>query len=553
MPFCIKKSSYDPNIHDIVDGPHFGGCNSCVVDPENFTSSSGIKISLSSYLDPSLPINVYTGATGDTMVVPQGYNYAVYIDSSGNVTYEEVFPGQTLTFRSDIALGSAVTTTTTPCPEDKIYRDCSKRCEYKECNTYNAEVGMRVWDEQLCRCGCIPAEPEICAKLFGNPNLVANPACLCSCRDGVKEGCKSRGLTFTGDDTCSCNCESDPMVRGRLDKCPAKALDEINCVCECEKHYGLAEGRVYSLNCNSICPQQRGAGPFEWYSERLGVGEYQDLLPFERPPCPDKDGKKGLFDTSICECIYPCAEGDTVELCKYNGDEYINCIQPCPSGQVLLPCKDGHRLCGCADAPNGSKRHLESVGSDSNGNLVQKCVCDDRGVERDITERNRQYPNCSNTQYEDNETCECTCAENSVNEAECASWKKVYDASTCSCVSSSSSSSSSSSDTCFCIEEFEMSLCNGQCPVGPPEWSIFGGSPHTCFARRTRPSIAGGCNKANFPNPSCSKYEIKCPDPSQPDLGCYPECVDFSGTVLPPCDGYQTGVAQWVLNTGGGC
>lgn len=106
MSFCIKFQSYREDIHEIVGEPRLGGCDSCTVDPDNFTSSSGFRISLSSYLDPSLPIIVYAGAKGDTMVVPQGYNYAVYIDSSGNVTHEQVSTGQTLTFRSDIALGS---------------------------------------------------------------------------------------------------------------------------------------------------------------------------------------------------------------------------------------------------------------------------------------------------------------------------------------------------------------------------------------------------------------------------------------------------------------
>ena len=48
----------------------------------------------------------YVDNTGETIVVPEGYDHAVYVDSNGGVTHETVVPGQTLTFKSDIIFGS---------------------------------------------------------------------------------------------------------------------------------------------------------------------------------------------------------------------------------------------------------------------------------------------------------------------------------------------------------------------------------------------------------------------------------------------------------------
>ena len=70
----------------------------------SFTSQNGTVIQLTDYFDPSKPALTYNGVTGGKIKVPQGFNYAIYIDSSGNVVQESVSPGQQLTFKSEIVL-----------------------------------------------------------------------------------------------------------------------------------------------------------------------------------------------------------------------------------------------------------------------------------------------------------------------------------------------------------------------------------------------------------------------------------------------------------------
>jgi hypothetical protein len=64
-------------------------------------------ITLSDYFDTTKPMVQYQGITGTTIKVPAGYDYAIYIDSQGNVTNESVNQGQTLTFKSSIVLGTS--------------------------------------------------------------------------------------------------------------------------------------------------------------------------------------------------------------------------------------------------------------------------------------------------------------------------------------------------------------------------------------------------------------------------------------------------------------
>lgn len=126
MPFCIRTEDYDPSIHEILSGPHDGPCGpSCSTDPSGLISEASL------FFDNSRPIVSYSGNTGSFLTVPEGFDYAVYVNSSGQVSDEPIMPGQSISFKSEIFLGSGIFGSLvdgllnggvdlgTPCPEGK--------------------------------------------------------------------------------------------------------------------------------------------------------------------------------------------------------------------------------------------------------------------------------------------------------------------------------------------------------------------------------------------------------------------------------------------------
>lgn len=77
---------------EISDSGSYSYANSSIVLSQNFEISRSVR--------------VYYGVKGRRMVVPPGYNLAVFMSSDGSVESEDVYEGQVLTFRSNIVLGS---------------------------------------------------------------------------------------------------------------------------------------------------------------------------------------------------------------------------------------------------------------------------------------------------------------------------------------------------------------------------------------------------------------------------------------------------------------
>lgn len=101
------------------------------VQPNDLSGRSSFTIGsttiiLSDYFDTSNTVSPvsYVGASGETLLVPDNYNYAVYISDSNIITEEFVNPGDILVFKSSIILGvkapslniPSVSSTATPTP-----------------------------------------------------------------------------------------------------------------------------------------------------------------------------------------------------------------------------------------------------------------------------------------------------------------------------------------------------------------------------------------------------------------------------------------------------
>lgn len=84
---------------------------SLTILPSNVTTYTspmgGSAITLSDYFTDTstYPVRVYTGFTGQKLVVPTGYTYAVYVATGGTLTDGSVVPGSSITFKSQILLG----------------------------------------------------------------------------------------------------------------------------------------------------------------------------------------------------------------------------------------------------------------------------------------------------------------------------------------------------------------------------------------------------------------------------------------------------------------
>jgi hypothetical protein len=115
MPFLGKNSQLYINSGDLLEarcdtegGAHFLCSWSSNDLPwievyETFTYE-GTTITLSDYFEDG-PKRAYTGTTGEELVVPDGYDYAVFISSNGEVYEEVVTPGEVIQFQSAIIVG----------------------------------------------------------------------------------------------------------------------------------------------------------------------------------------------------------------------------------------------------------------------------------------------------------------------------------------------------------------------------------------------------------------------------------------------------------------
>jgi hypothetical protein len=81
-----------------------GNLDENTITGDSFQSIAGV-ITLTNFFDTTEPMQSYIGATGSTVIVPAGYDYAIFIDSQGNITEEVVYQGQILVFKSQIVAG----------------------------------------------------------------------------------------------------------------------------------------------------------------------------------------------------------------------------------------------------------------------------------------------------------------------------------------------------------------------------------------------------------------------------------------------------------------
>jgi hypothetical protein len=79
--------------------------------------NSGDTITLSDYFDSGVvdPLE-YTGETGQSFIVPEGYNYIIYIRDDGVQITQFVNPGDVIEFKSKVLLGFSVTAVPTSTP-----------------------------------------------------------------------------------------------------------------------------------------------------------------------------------------------------------------------------------------------------------------------------------------------------------------------------------------------------------------------------------------------------------------------------------------------------
>jgi hypothetical protein len=151
---------------------------------ENIVAGNTLgSIMLSDYFDVTKTIIQYQGITGTTIQVPTGYDYAIYVDSQGNVTYESVTAGQTLTFKSSIVLGTSSGEASSN-PQNWYYQLCSIR---------DADCS-EVWTcAQGQEEGGFPTEQQ-CLDLNPEAQACPEPSCLpdgtgCLPEEYCEDGC----------------------------------------------------------------------------------------------------------------------------------------------------------------------------------------------------------------------------------------------------------------------------------------------------------------------------------------------------------------------------
>ena len=308
---------------------------------EVFLSEAGSSINLGDYFDITNPVKVYRGKTGDGFHVPLDWNFAIWIDSSGNVTQETVIPGTVIYFKSEIIGGTAkyyccdLEKGCIPCEDQNLWqgqidraRNCADlNCRFTyECDRvvgcveygYVREVGFGFSDlevsleacESKCRNGTI-CDPVV-GCLSGYTNLWletytgGNSECQGDCCYGTDT---NPGTWKKKDESCSPSC--NPLVcDDQLSNCPADEhictycynfpgfnrcachniinLDN-NTLCECsEEDLGLESDPVLSGACTGTCwiANIRTASPQTW-CDCLALGLTPSGIIVDSNPCRD--------------------------------------------------------------------------------------------------------------------------------------------------------------------------------------------------------------------------------------------------------------------------
>lgn len=239
------------------------------------------------------------------------------------------------------------------CGQNQQYKDCLKNnnnvlspCAYNCENIGGIEDVRLVWDEEKCECVCPEGSSNPECQMANNNQFIIDPnTCQCICPDSIRQSCLERGFAFYAENyfdgnlessrlkKCTCDCGSNPIESEKLKSCPAQVYDLENCICHCDKLgpggeplYILHPGHVYNENCLSVCPQQL----------ELGLG------PLQLPTCPNReDGADGYFDTTSCECLYPCDPPYHTILCPgysiNSTEDHVFCVE-CENKEWITPC-----------------------------------------------------------------------------------------------------------------------------------------------------------------------------------------------------------------------
>ena len=263
-----KKSAKGTSLNPL--GTHFYG---------------GTTIVLSNYFDDSRSVMSYVRNTGRKLIVPYGYNHAVYIDSSGNITEENVSVGQVLTFKSNIILGSFPTEFWACDPVNGCVKitpiingggfSSKQSCLAQCCQEKNGgwspksvscDDNCASYDEICSRdCGKIPCgqgkccEPEQSCCTDSDGNKICMPPDEGECCSGAIGWCFKQFGKCCGDQCCEKFC-----IQGTFDHCCCdKETDQCingNC-CSAEQVCGTTlpyccSGADICLD-NSCCPKDR--------------------------------------------------------------------------------------------------------------------------------------------------------------------------------------------------------------------------------------------------------------------------------------------------------
>lgn len=365
MSFCISRSEYlkNPGLYDIVDGPS-ESCPGCWLTLNSLSSYTylGTTIVLSQYFADS-PIYAYTGTTGESMQVPVGFNHAVYIDSSGNVTEENVMPGQTLTFKSSIIIGTAPT-------EVWMCTDNSQCIKVLGILAGGGFSSQRACLENCCASWCTGGVVACCN--FGE-RFECKPTCNGVCCESEENVCL--------DNVCS-PCPRERQINDDnnpfglyLGCCPE---GKVRCLAE------IIEGDVLQDVC---CPEEKCCGVDEPYS--MCCKDTETCISDEC--CPQERICETTFDGTVC-----CPEGEVCVggRCCPQGKEVCrnSCYDPCANGEIRntstceCDCPNRTRLSACYDnnkipskpyCPDGwdLEDNSEYINTDGTKGAPSNCTC----------------------------------------------------------------------------------------------------------------------------------------------------------------------------------
>jgi len=376
MSFCIPYSDYLANldIYDAASGPWAGGCQACGPTPTQLNSLgshtyAGATIVLSRYFADS-PIYAYSGTTGDSMQVPGGFNHAVYIDSSGNVTEEDVVPGQTLTFRSPIILGTAPTEVWV-CTSDSR---CVKVAGYIGNNGGFSSAGACL--ENCCASWCAGGAVACCN--FGG-RFYCSPTCGGVC-------CELNDNICTNDVCSPCPSErqinkpeNDPLGSS-LDCCPE---GEVRCFAERVDDLSVKEKEV-------CCLEEKCCGLWGKY---VCCKDTETCISDEC--CPQERICETTFDGTVC-----CPEGEVSVggRCCPRGKEVCRglCYDPCADGKIR-----NTSTCKCVPGVNGGFGQLDraSGGGAFYWRWLYGNNCPNEGVQAPTCLDPSYYPNPTWTRF----------------------------------------------------------------------------------------------------------------------------------------------------------